>query len=89
VRARSGPGTDVAVLVDPAAWLDGGATRGRRSTSSAARTEMVTRQQRAADLLRAAGWQVVLVRPDQSVDQVWQLLRGAPTAATASPGVPA
>jgi uncharacterized protein (DUF58 family) len=88
-RARSGPGTDVAVLVDPAAWLDAGANRGRRATSSSARSELVGRQQRTADLLRAAGWQVVLVRPDQTVEQVWQLMRPTPAGRTAHPtGMP-
>ena len=76
VRARSGPGTDVAVLIDVAAWLDAGATRGRRPLSAAARAELCTRQQQAADLLRSAGWQVVTVRPDQSVPEVWSLLSG-------------
>jgi uncharacterized protein (DUF58 family) len=77
VRARSGPGTDVAVLVDPGGWLDAGAGRGRRPLAASARAELVARQSDAARLLQAAGWQVVLVRPDQAVDQVWTLL-GAP-----------
>ncbi|WP_299955683.1 DUF58 domain-containing protein [uncultured Modestobacter sp.] len=79
-RSRSGPGTDVAVLVDPAGWLDAGATRGRRPLSPAARAEVCTRQGQAADLLRAAGWQVVLAGPDRPVEQVWaQLGAGAAT----------
>jgi uncharacterized protein (DUF58 family) len=78
-RARSGPGSDVAVLLDAAAWLDAGAPRGRRSLSPAARAEVCTRQQQAADLLRAAGWQVTAVRPDQTVAEVWRLLSGAAT----------
>jgi uncharacterized protein (DUF58 family) len=76
-RARSGPGTDVAVVVDAAAWLDAGATRGRRSLTPAARTELCTRQQQAIDLLRSAGWQVAAVRPDQGVEEVWQPLSGS------------
>lgn len=76
VRARSGPGSDVAVLVDAAAWLEAGATRGRRQLSPSARTELCTRQQQAVDLLRSAGWQVATVRPDQSVAEVWSLLSG-------------
>ena len=76
VRARSGPGTDVAVLIDAAAWLDAGATRGRRSLSPGGRAEACTRQQQAVDLLRSAGWQVAAVRPDQSVEEVWRLLGG-------------
>jgi uncharacterized protein (DUF58 family) len=79
VRARSGPGTDVAVLVDPAAWLDAGAGtgRGRRPPAAAARAELVRRQDDAVRLLRAAGWQVVQAGPDRSVSQVWEQL-GAP-----------
>ena len=78
-RARSGPGTDAAVLVDAAAWLDAGAARGRRALSSAACTELGSRQQQAIDLLRAAGWQVAAVRPDQTVAEVWSLLGGPDT----------
>jgi uncharacterized protein (DUF58 family) len=76
VRARSGPGTDVAVVVDAAAWLDAGATRGRRALTPAAHAELCTRQQQAIDLLRSAGWQVAAVRPDQGVEEVWRLLSG-------------
>lgn len=79
VRARSGPGTDVAVLVDPEAWLDAGVTRGRRPLAPAARAELCTQQRQAADLLRSAGWQVVQARPDQSVDEVWSRLSGPET----------
>ena len=75
-RARSGPGTDVAVLVDAAAWLDAGATRARRPLTAVARAELCTRQQQAADLLRATGWQVLAVRPDQGVADVWSRLSG-------------
>jgi uncharacterized protein (DUF58 family) len=78
-RARSGPGTDVAVLVDAGAWLDAGATRSRRPFSPAARAEVCTRQQQAVDLLRSVGWQVAVVRPDQSVAEVWSLLGGPDT----------
>jgi uncharacterized protein (DUF58 family) len=74
VRARSGPGTDVAVLVDAAGWLDAGAGRSRRPVSAAARTELAQHQADAARLMRAAGWQVVLAGPDQSVEQVWAQL---------------
>jgi len=81
IRARSGPGTDVAVMVDAAGWLDAGATRGRRAFSAAARSEICTRQQQATDLLRAAGWQVIVARADQSVDQVWAQLGSATAGA--------
>jgi uncharacterized protein (DUF58 family) len=82
VRARSGPGTDVAVLVDPAGWLQAGAGAGRahRQVSPAARAELVQRQADAVHLLQAAGWQVVQAGPDQSVEQVWAQL-GAPAGA--------
>jgi uncharacterized protein (DUF58 family) len=89
VRARSGPGSDVAVLVDPAAWLDAGATRGRRPLAPASRAELCTRQQQAADLLRSAGWQVVTAGPDRTVAQVWSSLAGPETGlASATYGAP-
>ncbi|MGY1845071.1 DUF58 domain-containing protein [Modestobacter sp. SYSU DS0875] len=78
-RARSGPGTVLAVLVDPASWLDGGAARGRRPLAPAARAQVVAQQQQAAELLAAAGWQVALARADAGVDQLWQSL-GTPAA---------
>jgi uncharacterized protein (DUF58 family) len=78
-RVRSGPGADVAVLVDPDAWLDAGATRGRRPLSPALRAEVQTHQRQAVDLLRSAGWQVTTVRPDQDVADVWSLLGGPDT----------
>jgi uncharacterized protein (DUF58 family) len=76
VRARSGPGTDVALVVDAAAWLDAGAGHGRRPPTPAARAQLCTRHQQATDLLRAAGWQVVPIRPDQGVQEVWRSLSG-------------
>ena len=76
-RIRSGPGSDVAVLVDAAAWLDAGASRGRRPLAPAARAEVVTRQQQAIALLRSAGWQVAAVRPDQGIAEVWGRLGGS------------
>jgi uncharacterized protein (DUF58 family) len=75
-RVRSGPGSDVAVLLDAGAWLDAGATRSRRPLSPAARTELVTRQQQAIDLLRSAGWQVTAARPDEGIAEVWSRLGG-------------
>jgi uncharacterized protein (DUF58 family) len=78
-RVRSGPGSDVAVLVDAEAWLDAGASRGRRPLPAAARAELCTRQRQSADLLRSAGWQVVAVRPDQTVPEVWRQLGGPAT----------
>ena len=89
-RARSGPGRDLAVLPDPGSWLDAGATRGRRPMSAAARNGIVERQEAAAQTLRAAGWQVVVARADQTVEQVWAQL-AVPAAAPISwtTGVPA
>jgi hypothetical protein len=74
VRARSGPGTDVAVLIDAASWLDAGALRGRRPLSAGARADVLEQQDGAVRLLRAAGWQVLAARPDQSIEQVWSEL---------------
>ena len=85
-RARSGPGSDVAVVVDAAAWLDAGATRSRRPLSAGARAQVVERQEQAGTLLRSAGWQVVPVRPEQTIDQVWARLGGRPSAAGAATG---
>ncbi|GAB3351650.1 DUF58 domain-containing protein [Modestobacter lapidis] len=89
-RARSGPGTDVAVLMDPAGWLDAGARRDRTAVSPTARAELARRHADADRLLQAAGWRTVQVGPDQSVEQVWAQL-GAPVGAgwTGAPGVPA
>ncbi len=91
VRARSGPGTDVAVLVDPAAWLDAGAGtgRGRRPPAAAARVELVRRQDDAVRLLRAAGWQVVQAGPERSVEQVWDQLGAPAGSGWTGAGVPA
>ena len=75
-RARSGPATDVAVLVDVAGWAEGGAGRGRRPLSAAARAELTRQRDDAARLLRAAGWQVAVARADTFVEQVWSELAG-------------
>jgi uncharacterized protein (DUF58 family) len=79
IRARSGPGTGVAVVADAVSWLDAGALRGRRPLGAGARTEVLQRQDAAVRLLRAAGWQVLTAGADQSVEQVWAQL-GAPGA---------
>jgi uncharacterized protein (DUF58 family) len=83
IRARSGPGSDVAVVTDAASWLDAGALRARRPLSAGARAEFLARSEAAVRLLLAAGWQVVRARPDQTVDDVWSQLgaAGAPGAA--------
>jgi uncharacterized protein (DUF58 family) len=76
VRARSGPVTDVAVLVDTGSWAEAGATRGRRAVSAASRAELARQRDEAADLLRAAGWQVALAPAGVSVADVWRELSG-------------
>ncbi len=85
VRARSGPGTDVAVLVDVVAWHDAGAGRGRRAGLTAgARAELDGQREDAAALLRAAGWRVVVAGPADTVEAVWARLgsTGSTTATT-------
>jgi uncharacterized protein (DUF58 family) len=74
VRARSGPATDVAVLVDLGSWADAGATRGRRAISAASRAELDKQRDDAAELLRAAGWQVAVARADTTLAEVWREL---------------
>ena len=82
VRARSGPGTDVAVLVDVVAWHDAGATRSRRGgLTGSARAELARQREDAAALLRAAGWRVVTAGPQDTVEAVWARLAGADTTA--------
>ncbi len=74
VRARSGPGSDVAVLVDAPAWHDatarGGAGR-RYALAPGARVRLAQQQEQAAGLLRAAGWRVVTAGPLDAVETVW------------------
>jgi uncharacterized protein (DUF58 family) len=87
VRSRSGPTTDLAVLVDIGSWADAGLLRGRRAPSATARAELVRQREDAARLLRAAGWQVAVARADSPVEQVWRELAGPVTAAPgAAPG---
>jgi uncharacterized protein (DUF58 family) len=74
VRARSGPATDVAVLVDLGSWADAGATRGRRAISAASRAELDKQRDDAAELLRAAGWQVAVARADTTLAELWREL---------------
>jgi uncharacterized protein (DUF58 family) len=80
VRARSGPVTDLAVLVDVGSWADAGATRGRRAVSAVARAELARQRDDAAALLRAAGWQVAIAPVGTSIADVWNEL-GRPVAA--------
>jgi uncharacterized protein (DUF58 family) len=79
VRARSGPSTDFAVLVDIGSWADAGLLRGRRAPSDAARAELERQRDDAVTLLRAAGWHVAIARADVPVEQVWaELTETAP-----------
>jgi hypothetical protein len=89
VRARSGPGTDLAVLTDIASWADAAPVRNRRA-SAASRAELVRQQNEAAALLRSAGWSVALAGADRSVEQVWAELSGLTWAvAGGAVGMPA
>jgi uncharacterized protein (DUF58 family) len=76
VRQRSGPTTDLAVLADVGSWADGGAGRVRRGLSAASRATLDRQRDDAADLLRAAGWQVAVARADQTIADVWAALAG-------------
>ena len=84
IRRRSGPTTDLAVLVDIESWADAGTT-GRRGLSVAARGALARQREDAAVLLRAAGWRVTDARADRSVADVWADL-GAPVGAVAGYG---
>jgi uncharacterized protein (DUF58 family) len=94
IRARSGPHTDLAVLVNLESWADTGLARGRRALSAASRGELARQRNDAAALLRAAGWRVAIARADQSVADVWTALGepgavGVPTTAAGNVGLPA
>ncbi|WP_448623863.1 DUF58 domain-containing protein [Geodermatophilus sp. URMC 64] len=89
VRARSGPSTDFAVLVDIGSWADAGLQRGRRAPSATARAELDRQRDDAAALLRAAGWHVAVARADSTVEQVWAELTGPEAASRSAAGVPA
>ena len=81
LRARSGPTTDFAVLVDVAGWADAGLARGKRALSATARSELARQRDEAAALLRAGGWRVAIARADQAVAEVWAQLGPSPEAA--------
>jgi uncharacterized protein (DUF58 family) len=91
VRARSGPVTDAAILSDIGAWAEAGLGRGRRSLTASARSELDVQRDEVLSLLRAAGWQVAVSRPDVTVEQVWsELGRGgthAPAGSSLGPAV--
>jgi uncharacterized protein (DUF58 family) len=91
IRRRSGPTTDLAVLVDIESWADAGPGSGRHGLSTAARGALARQREDATTLLRAAGWRVTEARADRSVADVWADL-GAPVGAAAgreSLGAPA
>ncbi|MEI4271008.1 DUF58 domain-containing protein [Klenkia sp. LSe6-5] len=88
VRARSGPGSDVAVLVDVLAWRDavtGGPGARRYALSAAARAQLQDQQEQAVAALRAAGWRVVTAGPRDAVETVWARLAGPAPAPRAVP----
>ncbi len=90
VAARSGPHTDVAVLLDVASWADPGG-RSRRAFSSAARAHLAEQVEQGAALLRGAGWQVAVAGAGRSVEAVWADLvaqRGAGLRPGGSVAVP-
>jgi uncharacterized protein (DUF58 family) len=84
IRKRSGPTTDLAVLVDIESWADAGLS-GRRGLSGAARGALARQRADAATLLRAAGWRVAEARADRSVADVWADL-GGPLGSLAGSG---
>jgi uncharacterized protein (DUF58 family) len=82
VRARSGPTTDLAILVDIGSWARAGPAHRRRALSAASLDTLTRHRQDAATLLRAAGWRVAEARADRSVAEVWAAL-GAPVPSPA------
>ncbi len=90
LAARSGPVSDVAVLLDVGSWAEAG--RGRRALSPSARAALTARLEESAALLRGAGWQVVVASAGRTVEAVWAELghtRGAGTRTGSVVGVPA
>jgi uncharacterized protein (DUF58 family) len=89
VRARSGPVTDAAVLADIGAWAEAGLGRGRRSLTTGARSELDAQRDEVLSLLRSAGWQVAVARPEATVEQVWTELGRGGGAVPVAPMQPA
>ncbi|MGY1743264.1 MULTISPECIES: DUF58 domain-containing protein [unclassified Blastococcus] len=73
-RARSGPGADLAVLVDVGGFVPAGGARGRRSTTDAARATLARQLEEATTVLRDAGWRVAVASAGQPVEEVWDAL---------------
>ncbi|WP_409332039.1 DUF58 domain-containing protein [Trujillonella humicola] len=76
-RARSGPGADLAVLVDVAGYAPPG-PRGRRGATEAARATLARQQEDAAAVLCDAGWRVVVAPAGRPVEEVWAALARVP-----------
>jgi hypothetical protein len=78
-------------VADIGAWADAGLGRGRRALTAGARSQLDAQREEVLALLRAAGWQVAVARPDAPVEQVWaELGRGsAALSASRGPAVPA
>jgi uncharacterized protein (DUF58 family) len=92
IRARSGPTTDLAILVDLESFARAGLTTGRRALSSASLGTLTRAREDATTLLRAAGWRVAVAGIDRSVGDVWADLGApvlSPDADRASLGTPA
>ncbi|WP_369254316.1 DUF58 domain-containing protein [Geodermatophilus amargosae] len=91
VSLRSGPSTDVAVLLDVTSWADP-APRSRRGLSATARAALTAQLEQSAALLRGAGWQVVVADASRTVEAVWADLALAGSGAgsrSGGVGVPA
>ncbi len=80
-RARSGPGADLAVLVDVGGYAAPAVARSRRSPTETARSALVRQQDEAVALLRDAGWRVAVARAGQPVEDVWAALTRSGVAA--------
>ena len=74
-RLRSGTGTCIAVLLDADAWAPLGAK---------ARAEAKRLHHDGADLLRSAGWRVLLVAPGADLAQLWPHAAGRIATRSAS-----
>ena len=74
IRGRSGPTSDAAILLDLESWADAGLPRARRASTAAAHEVLARQREDAVQLLRAAGWRVVVARADQPVADVWAAL---------------
>jgi uncharacterized protein (DUF58 family) len=92
IRARSGPTTDLAILIDLESWARTGLAVGRRSLSAASMGTLTRAREDAATLLATAGWRVAVAGAERSVGDVWADLGApvlSPDADRASLGAPA